>query len=84
VIRSELSATGTARGRQPQGVTLRRNPTRKLPKAAEKLSATVWFLAAGPNNRAQALTMHEGWAYWCPAAEWNPAGMIDPQLLVLP
>jgi len=68
--------------RPEQPMTMRKHIIRALPKSAVKLSPTVWYMARTPLTFAQVFTIHDDWAYFLPAEEWNANGCIQPRIEV--
>ena len=68
--------------RPEQPMTMRKHINRALPKSAVKLSPTVWYMARTPLTFAQVFTIHDDWAYFMPAEEWNANGCIQPRIEV--
>ena len=68
--------------RPEQPMTMRKHIIRALPKSAVKLSPTVWYMARTPLTFAQIFTIHDDWAYFLPAEEWNANGCIQPRIEV--
>jgi len=75
-----------SKGKAYEPMTMAKHVTRAIPKSAEKLADTVWYMAKGSGTApyAQVFTMYLGWAYFLPASRWNPTGCIEPRIEVLP
>lgn len=75
----------SSKGRTPESRTMAKHVTRAIPKSAEKLSPTVWYMAKGSGTApyAQVFTRHLDWAYFMPAERWNANNLIQPTIEVL-
>jgi hypothetical protein len=76
-----------SKGRPPEPMTMAKHPSRKMPRTAVELSATVWYMpktnGLDHGNNASVYTQHLGWTYYLPAKRWNASQMIEPRIEVL-
>jgi len=60
--------------------TMRKHPTRALPKTAVKLSDSVWYMPKKEGIEAQVFTRYLDWPYYIHAKDWNAYGAIQPRI----
>jgi len=60
--------------------TMRKHPTRALPKSAVKLSDSVWYMPKTGATDAQVFTRYLDWPYFLYAREWNANATIQPRI----